>query len=466
MGKISIQSYFFCILSILSVYFLTKDIQIGIIYLAFTLTSLGVISLFKSNYYKAAYFIIVLSVTAGYFIRPLVLADHPELFMYPKLTSISGDALVKKSLYFSLVNFLFISAAFITTVKLFPDKQAIDKESNFLLKHFNIIMLIIFSITLLKFILITFNNTGIKSDPDRDSTYGFVLRLLSPELTFYVCYIYIAKYWKEISFRKKALTLFIIIITSASVFLTGSKIFLALFGVCIFLNLLYQNKKIKTIWALSLTVLSVIGVVFSFAMAYAVKFSSAKDIASILSKADTYTNSKDYLAVGDAVTQRLMGLDGQIAVYVIQDQSNKHVTNALRESFSLRELTLHTLENILPKVKLSNSPNTGKAISENVVGLSSEISHGGSLGLFASLYFACGDYFFLFDILIGLFLALYFIYARRVQSDDLRFILFAIGGYFIIRLVLSGNFDIIMSEFGIEWIMLCLYVKFIRTTRL
>jgi len=88
------------------------------------------------------------------------------------------------------------------------------------------------------------------------------------------------------------------------------------------------------------------------------------------------------------------------------------------------------------------------------------------LGLFASLYFACGDYFFLFDILIGLFLALYFIYARRVQSDDLRFILFAIGGYFIIRLVLSGNFDIIMSEFGIEWIMLYLYVKFIRTTRL
>src|SRR5439155_16661485 len=161
---------------------------------------------------------------------------------------------IRESLYFSVINFILISAAFIFTVKIIPDKLSPPRETNFLLKHFNIIMLIIFIITIAKFILIAFENTGLRNDVNRDITYGFVLRLLSPELTFYVCYVYIAKYWKRIGIRKQALIVFIILMTSTSVFLTGSKIFLALFGVCIFLNILYNNKKIRTSLAVLLTV--------------------------------------------------------------------------------------------------------------------------------------------------------------------------------------------------------------------
>jgi len=462
MGKISVKTYFLILLSLLSAYFLIENISIGFIYVLFTAFSIITLQWFKSNFYKAAYLVLLSSVLAGYFLRPLILVNHPELFKYTKVAAATDIDTISRSLYFALLNLVLISAAFILVVKFVPDKVADEKkDSNYLLKHFNIINLIIVVITVTKILLNVFANTGSKIDADRDTTFGFVLRFLSPDLAFYVYYIYLTKYWKKLTIINRNLVLLMIFLTSMSVFLTGSKIFLALFGLCFFLNFVYNNRQIKVSNAILLTTVGILAIVFSFAMAFAVKYSGSKDTMAVLTKAETYTNSRDYIALGDDITGRLSGLDGQIAAYIVQDQANKRVEDALKKSFSLKELTLHTIDNILPKVQLANSPNTGKAISENIVGFSSDAMHGGSLGLFASISYTSGDLFYLFDLALGVFLGFYFVYTRSIKNDDLRFILFSIGGYFIIRLVLSGNFDIIFSDFTVEWIMLYFYVQVI-----
>src|SRR6266487_3243039 len=118
MSKISIPTYFFSILLLFCVYFLVKDIHIGLTYLLFTVVAIVGTRLFTSNFYRSVYIIIVLSITAGYFIRPLILVDYPDLFMYSKLTASADIETIRRSLYFSLINFILLSAAFIITIKI------------------------------------------------------------------------------------------------------------------------------------------------------------------------------------------------------------------------------------------------------------------------------------------------------------------------------------------------------------
>jgi hypothetical protein len=161
----------------------------------------------------------------------------------------------------------------------------------------------------------------------------------------------------------------------------------------------------------------------------------------------------------------MMGLDGQIASYIISNQTNFNTKNLLEKSFSIQQIFLHTLTNIIPKIQFTNQPSSGKIVSENIVGFSAEKKHGGSLGLFAAVYFMTGHFFFIFNIALGIVLAFYFIFTRRVKNDDLRFILYFMGCYFILRLMLSGNFDVILGEFVIEWILLYIYIKFIMVLK-
>ncbi len=122
---------------------------------------------------------------------------------------------------------------------------------------------------------------------------------------------------------------------------------------------------------------------------------------------------------------------------------------------------MHTLTNIIPKVSFISTPASGKVISETVVGKPEDVSHAGSLGLFASVYFMSGSYFFLFNLILGALLAFYFIYARKIKNLDLQFIIYFLGCFFIMRTVLSGNFDVVLGEFIPKWALLYFYIKII-----
>jgi hypothetical protein len=306
---------------------------------------------------------------------------------------------------------------------------------------------------------------GIKADSDRDTTYGFFYRLLSPDISFVIYYLYLTKYWRRISFPGRITVVAMILLTSYSILITGSKTFIALFALCFFFSFIYKKIKIKLSNFAILTIAGFVLLSFSFIMAAAVKFSSEKNINSVIDKASAIANERSFLTIGDEITKRMMGLDGQIATYIITSQPNLGTTTMLEESFSIHEIFLHTLNNIIPKIQFTYQPNSGKIVSEYLVGFSAEKKHNGSLGLFASVYLMTNNYFFLFNVALGIILAFYFIFTRRIKNDDLRFILYFMGCYFIVRLVLSGNFDIILGEFVVEWIILYVYIKLIAAIK-
>lgn len=252
-------------------------------------------------------------------------------------------------------------------------------------------------------------------------------------------------------------------LTSYSLFVTGSKAFIAMFALCFFFDFIYRNRSIKLSTFVVSAVSGFVVLGFSFIMSAAVKFSAQKDINSIFNKAKYFASSETTLTVANEITKRMMGLDGQIAGYLISQQSDENVKSVIKESFSGREIILHTLTNIIPKVNFTSTPTSGKLISQHIVGLPQEVSHAGSLGLYASVYFMAGPYFFLFHLALGAVIALYFMYNRQISNYDLRFVMYFLGCYFIIRTVLSGNFDVVLGEFIPKWILLYCYIQLIAT---
>ncbi len=457
-----VRHYFFAILLILCFFFLLRSETTGFIYALFFLFGIITINFFQSNFYKGAYFVLLFSVTIAYFIRPLILVDHPDMFMYTKIASTTSVGGINRSLIYALVSTACIAAGFIAVIKFTPDKiHLAPSDSNFIMRNFFMINSIIIILTLGKLFLTISTGAGVKGDEGRDSTFAFILKLLSPDLAFVVYYIYLTKYWKQLSLQKKALIFLMIVLTSYSLFVTGSKTFIAMFGLCFFFNFILKNRKIKLPAFILFGIAGFVVLAFSFIVSAAVRYSSEKDLRSVANTAQTLASSESLLTVSNEITKRMMGLDGQIASYIITEQANPVVKNELQQSFSPKDITLHTLTNIIPKVSFISTPASGKVISETVAGKPEDVSHAGSLGLFASVYFISGSYFFLFNLILGALLAFYFIYARKIKNPDLQFIIYFLGCFLIIRTVLSGNFDVVLGEFIPKWVLLYFYIKII-----
>src|SRR5690348_12308371 len=104
---------------LLSLYFLTKDVNIGICYLVFTAVSFSGLKLLTSNFYKSVYFVIIFFTTAAYFIRPIILVDCTNCFMYPKVASLTGSEDIAKALWDAILGFICLSTGFILFAKSF-----------------------------------------------------------------------------------------------------------------------------------------------------------------------------------------------------------------------------------------------------------------------------------------------------------------------------------------------------------
>jgi len=354
---------------------------------------------------------------------------------------------------------MFWLAGFLFIIKGIKDRVVSERaNSDFMMRNYVIINGIIILLTIVRLTLAIVAKVGIKGEADVDVTYAFLLRLLSPEMSFIVYYVYLSRYWNRLTFRKRILVLLMILITGYSIFITGSKTFIAIFGLCFFFDFIYQNKKIKLITFSILSVIGVVLIAFSFIMAAAVKF---KGNGTVMDKAQSIANSEEVLTLGNAITQRMIGLDGQIATYMVNDLSNQKIKIDLTQSYSPKQVILHTLNIIVPKIQFTTTLSSAKLISIYINGFSVNKVHAGSLGLFAGIYFMSGSLFFLFNIALGIIVGLFFIYVRRQRNNDLKFILFFVGAYFILRMVLSGNFDLIIGEFSIEIITFFFYVKLI-----
>ena len=459
-----VRYYFLAVMLALSVYFFYLNAQTGIIYCLFFLLSAVTLSFLKSTFYKGAYFIILFAVAIGYFARPLVLVNHPELFQYKKIAAQTDINAINEALRYALISMVFLSAGFVITVKSIPDKITSSvRMPYFMTRNFDIINIILIALTLTRLALAIYSNAGIKGQT-ADTVFAFALRLLSPEMSFIIYYVYLSRHWKRLNLQRRIIVLSMIGLTAFSVFITGSKAFLAIFGLCIFISIIYKNRKIKVYSFLWLSLASLVLLAFSFVMAAAVKFSGSRDPGAIIAKAGAFVNAGSLLTISNDITIRMVGLDGQIGSYIISNQLNPKEKILLQESFSGKEIILHTLNNIVPKVEFTYTPSTAKLASEYFDGHTLDKVHTGAIGLFAAIYFMCGPYFFIFNLAFGAVLGYFFTYVRKIKNEDLKFVLFFVGCYFILRIVLSGNFDIILGEFFVELVTLFIYIRIILLT--
>src|SRR6266487_4839474 len=313
--KFSLVQYFLFLVFALVIYFVIKNNVTGLIYALFFLLSVISVNLLKSTFYKGVCFVLLFSVFAGYFLRPLILIDHPDLFMFQKISSAPDIDTINKSLNYALISTAFVAAGFIATIKFITDKIPVNnKAPDFLMSNFLLINSMIITLTIIRFALSFYAGVGIKADNSRDldTTYAFFYRLLSPDMSFVIYYLYLTKYWCRISIPGRITIVGMILLTSYSIIITGSKTFIALFALCLFFNFIYRNVKIKLSSFAILAAAGFILLSFSFIMAAAVKFSSEKDIGSVIEKAKIIANKGTFLTIGNEITQRMMGLDGQI----------------------------------------------------------------------------------------------------------------------------------------------------------
>src|SRR5690349_2412557 len=138
--KFSLYSYLLGILLFLFLFFFSRNETTGLIYFAFFLFCVITINFFKSNFFKGAYFSILFAVIAGYFVRPMILVDHPDLFMYQKIASQADINTINKSLAYALMSTVCIAIGFILTIKFTSDKiVSPSKLNNFMMDKFFVI---------------------------------------------------------------------------------------------------------------------------------------------------------------------------------------------------------------------------------------------------------------------------------------------------------------------------------------
>src|SRR6266487_4829511 len=146
--KFSIAQYFLVLVLALAIYFLIKNNVTGLIYTLYFLFAVITINLLKSSFYKGTCFVLLFSVFAGYFLRPLVLVNHPELFMYQKISSATDIDTINRSLNYALISTVCIVAGFTATIKFVPDKIPVDKKTtDFLMDNFLVINSMIIALT-------------------------------------------------------------------------------------------------------------------------------------------------------------------------------------------------------------------------------------------------------------------------------------------------------------------------------
>ena len=449
---------------LLSAYFLTKDLAIGLCYLIFIAISFFASQLLTSNFYKGIYFVIIFFISAAYFVRPIILIDYPDCFMYDKLVTLPQKQDIAEALRDVILGFIFLSAGFILcvkSIKIVPPKL---HQSNFLLSNYNIINSVIITLTCVNLMLFYLDKVGLKGSTS-DTDLAFLVRLLTPDVAFLIYFLYIVKYWKRFNLLRRFFIISMILIISYSVFITGSKAFMALFFLCYFFYFIYKNLRIRLSVFLSLTAIGLVLIVFSFIAAFAVKNAGSTELSSIVQKSTKYINAKDVVAIGDDVTSRMMGMDGQLVKNALVHQNNTVVLYKLKDAFDAKELFLRYLNGLLPKITFTNSPMSGKVVSEVVLGMRADINHAGAIGFFSAIYFISANFSWLISLLIGIGFGGYFVFIRRYKDEDLSFVLYFSGCFFMMRTILSGNFDSVLAEFTIKIIMLYLYIVLINTLK-
>lgn len=433
----------------------------GLLNVIFTVVSLFCLNLLARNrpfYFKGGV-LITFAFFIGYIIRGFILYANPIRFKYYWVSTIDS----------AMLNEGFVQVIIVFTIILigYTLVTLISKPDNLANRSFNVntnkLVNLGFWLSLFKLLLFLSTGAGLKGSL-QISQFNFLLRLV-PEDLIYLIFAYVILFgYSSLSQRKKIMLYMGIIVLSISILLTGSKAFLILFGLAVFISFVYLNRKIPLLQAGISLSLGTIIIVLSFIISFAVKrtFTSNADIVEVSKEVWNTSSSVDLL---DDVTGRFIGIDGLIVADVVSS-TNSGSTRKLSEVFGFGNTLLRSVEYVVPGVNLTSSVSSGVAIGYYIHNFENrDIAFGGAVGLIGAFILMDDSMIMFYSALTGIIFALLFRISTRQKNHLHSFLIYGIVSFLVLQVTISGNFDALIAKYFIKLIWIFAYARIFKLTK-
>lgn len=414
----------------------------------------------KNKISRLGYFFLFFACLLAYFLRGFVLIPHPEWYLFSFSNDLQGNAPAIGALWDIFWFFLVMSLGFWLVVRKGKKiHQRKRKKALFVphwpLRYFRSLMILFYSVLFIKIAVILFTGAGIKGE-DINTSWAFLLRLVPNDLIFIVVAVYFLRYYKYLNKRKKNILMVLSILMSLSILITGSKIFIILLGLCLFIGLLYENIKIGKIRLVFYSLIGLLVIAFSFTMSKVIRISSPDSFLELAGETSEAMAETDYMVLMDMVTGRFIGLDGYLATEKTEFIYNQEV---LTKVFGIKNTLLSILEFVVPFVSFTDTMSTGKAVSMYVLGLPSTAVNASAIGLFGAFNLMYPGLVWLLSFFFGIVLAIGYNKIGKLQDPDIKLIVFYFFTYFVIHMFMSGNFNVLVGLLIIKLVLIIIYIK-------
>jgi hypothetical protein len=451
--KRSIFEYFNYFLIFLMVIAATKSLELFLPYLVLWLMYTFInMKLDEESYAKKVILVAFIALVTAYFVRPLILFDGLWSFLYYKLGTISEEDVIN-SLWSSIIFTAFlVLSAYLVLVN--SNKEREEQEPNWDLRNKFVSVSLFFLFFMgMRFFLTAVLGIGVKGETT-DSSYAFLYKLFPRDLPFIILMLFVVHKKETMSLIRLRLSWVLLIFASITVLITGSKAFVFILGVVYLFLLLFKNTKIRLSVMIKLISIGLIIVPASFLISGYIKHGEGHSFFFYVKEDLSTFTAIQNLAMYE-VTSRLNGTDGNIGINYLQKYD--YLTyEKLEKNNAFVPVVLRTIETVVPKVDLTKTFSSGKAIGVYLTKHDKSVSHAGAVGIIAALKLMGIDEW-LSGTLTGIIVAYLFLLVLKIRGFDYQFIVFYSLSFFLIQTVMSGNFDRAVGDLFIKGVVLIFY---------
>jgi hypothetical protein len=385
-----------------------------------------------------------------YFVRPLVLAGVPGLFMYPTLGSL-GERQIARALHWLTLLGPALVLGVALGLRLVRRRRAVQNctvvRGRYLLTG-RLVVDGLIVVTLVAMAVLTMRYSVDVRGVHAQTRYAFLIRLLPVALVYPVLGLMLLKYRRNLSRLSIAWYVVLLFALSALVFRQGSRIFVfELLVLLVVYALLHRGDFRMRLPRVAILSAAAVGALLgSFILGTAVREvirgrASLGELTSLAVWKHPAAGVPEALWLeGLWATRRLQGFDGLVAV----DRARPPEVVRLFRPLLFAERFIGELTPMSGRGPMG----TGEAVSIYYSGLSPDARTAGSLGLMATLELMAGRWgAILGAFLVGVGVGVVWRLADWIRDPDARFIFLFLTAYHTLWLVMSGSLDMIGARY-------------------
>ncbi len=390
------------------------------------------------------------SLALVYFVRPLVLAGVPGLFMYPALGSVGAPQIAHALRWLTVLAPALVFGV-IVGLRAARHRGVVSNPTTtpgrYLLRGRLIVDALLVVTLAAKAVLTLKYSVGVRG-VQAETSFGFLLRLVPEALVYPVLALMLLKYRRTLTRVSVAWYTFVLFSLSALVFRQGSRIFVfELLVLLVLYSLLKRGDfRIRVPRALMISVVSALALLGSYILGTAARQiirgrASFNDVA-VLSMEPSEAHKIPGLVWFEGLwaTRRLQGFDGMLAV---NRQRSPQVLRAYRPTAFAERF----VDQLLPMS--GNGPmSTGKVVALYYSNLSPDAKTAGSLGLIGTLQLMLGRWGMLFGLFgLGVGIGIVWRCGDWIRDPDARFVFLFVTAYHVLWVVMAGSLDMIGARY-------------------